>query len=175
MEDVSMIHSTLRSPFIALALSFVYAAVAFGQSPTSTWEGTRMALVNSKQSLYVVTMAHPKRRHACLIQSINASEIVCTHHGRTTAYRAGNVAALIFPGTHTRWYLYAAGFLAGSGAATWGTVVLAPICIPCAAVTGIAAFFLFWMAPASAMMTDGDSSDTLLYLAPGQTLKVKLS
>jgi hypothetical protein len=110
-----------------------------------------------------------------LMQSINASEIVCMHHGHATAYRANDVAALISPGTHTRWSLYAAGFLAASGAATWGTVVLASVCVPCAVVTGVAAIFLCWMAPASAMATDGDTSDKLLYLAPGETLKVKLS
>jgi hypothetical protein len=171
-----MISSTLRSLFTVLALSFALVAVALGQNPvTPAWEGARAELVNTKQALYVVTIAHPKSRRACLMQSINAREIVCMHHGHTTAYRADDVAALISRGTHTRWYLYFAGFLAASGAAAWGTVVLASACAPCAVVTGAAAFFLLWMAPASGMATDGDAPDKLLYLASGQTLKVKLS
>jgi hypothetical protein len=171
-----MISSTLRSLSTVLALGFASSVVALGQNPLSaTWEGARAELVNTTQTLYVVTVAHPKSRHACLMQSINASEIVCMHHGHTTAYRADDVAALIYPGDHTRWYLYAAGFLAASGAAIWGTVALASVCGPCAVVTGFAAFILLWMAPASAMTADGDTSDKLLYLASGQTLKAKLS
>ena len=171
-----MISSTLRRLLTVLALNFVFTTVALSQRPvTATWDGALAELVNTKRTLYVVTIAHPKNRHTCMMQSISGSEIVCTHHGHTTTYRAEDVAALIFPGTHTRWYLYAAGFLAGGGVATWGTVVLASVCVPCAAVTGVAAFFLYWMAPMSAMATDGDVADTLLYLAPGQILKVKLS
>jgi hypothetical protein len=172
-----MIPSKLRSLFTGLALSFVSAAIALGQSPqTSTWEGARTELVNTTQhTLYVITIAHPKSRHTCHIQSIDASEIVCTHHGHTTIYGAADVAALIFPGIHTRWYLYAAGFLAAGGAATWGAVVLASVCAPCFGGTLVAAFIFYGMVPMSAMLTDGDSADTLLYLAPGQTLKVKLN
>jgi hypothetical protein len=170
-----MISSTLRRLSTVLALGSAFATAALGQSPLApTWESAREELVNTKHTLYVVTISHPSRRHTCLMQSINASEIVCSNHGHATAYRAEEVAALISPGTHTRWYLYAAGFLAAGGATTWVTVILAPVCVPCAATTGIAAFFLYWMAPMSAMATDDDTADTLLYLAPGQSLKVNL-
>ena len=170
-----MTPSTLRRLFTVLMFSFVSVAVAPGQSQlTPTWEGARFKLFNTKQTLYVVTIAHPKSHHTCLMQSINASEIVCTHRGHTTAYRTENVAALIAPGVHARWYLYAAGFLSAGGAATWGTVALATVCPPCAVLTGIAAILLYSMVPLSAMVTDGDTSDKLLYLASGQTLKVKL-
>jgi len=171
-----MIPSTLRRLVSVLAFAFVFAGAALSQRPpTSTWEGAGAELFGTKRTLYVVTIAHPKRRHTCLMQAISATDVVCTHHGHTTTYRADDVAALILPGTHTGWYFYAIGFLAASGAATWGTVVLSSVCAPCAVATGIVAFFLFWMAPASAMMTDGDTSDRLLYLASGQTLKAKLS
>lgn len=171
-----MILAKLYRLFTVLALSFIFATVALGQRPlTPTWEGARAELVNMKHTLYVVTISRPMNRRRCLMQSINASEIVCTRHGHTTAYRAEDVAALIIPGTHTRWYFYAAGFLAAGGVATWGTVVLASACAACAAITGVATFFLYWMAPMSAMATDGDTPDTLLYLAPGRTLKVNLS
>jgi hypothetical protein len=169
-----MIPSKPRSLFAGLALSFVFASFALGQSPTApTWESARAERVATR-TLYVITISHPKSRRTCLVQSIGASEIVCTHRGHQATYRVGEVAALILPGVHTRWYLYAAGFLTAGGAATWGTVVLASVCIPCAAATAVAAFFLYWMAPMSAMATDGDTADTLLYLAPGQSLKVKL-
>lgn len=175
-----MIPSTLRRTFLVLALSFNFAAVAFSQNPAArTWLGARAEFVNTKQKLnkqaiYVVTIAHPTKRRRCLTQSIDAEQIVCTNHRHAITYRAEDVAALIVPGTHTRWYFYAAGFLAAGGAATWAAVVLAPACIPCAAATGVAALFLLWMAPMSAMATDDDTADTLLYLAPGQGLKVKL-
>jgi len=109
-----------------------------------------------------------------MMQSINTSEIVCDHHGRLTIYKAQDVAAIIEPGEHTPVLIYVGGILAASGAAAWGTGVLASVCIPCAVVTGVAALFLFMLAPGAAMAADGDSSDTLMYLAPGQKLQVKL-
>lgn len=170
-----MLNSMLRRLFVVLAICFVFAATAHGEKPrNATWDGARAELVNAKQKLYVVTIAHPKRRHTCVMQSISYGEIVCVDHGQTTAYRAEDVQALILPGSHTRWYLYFAGFLAAGGAATWGTVVLSSVCVPCAAGTGVAAFLLFMMSPLTGMATDGDVADTLLYLAPGQTLKVNL-
>ena len=168
-----MISSAPCRIFRALAFFLVFANIALGQSPqTTTWGHALAVLANSKQTVYVVTIAHPKNHRTCLVQSINASEIVCTHRGHSIAYRAEDVSAIISPGTHTRWYLYAAGFLGAGGAATWGTIALATVCAPCAVITGIAAFVLYWMAPASAMMTDGDSPDTPLYLAPRQTVSV---
>ena len=108
------------------------------------------------------------------MQSIDTSQIVCDHHGEKTAYKADDIAAIIEPGEHTPVLIYAGGILAASGAAAWGTAVLASVCIPCAVVTGVAALFLFMMAPGAAMASDGDSSDRLLYIAPGQKLQVKL-
>ena len=167
--------STLRLLFTGVALNFVFATVALGQSPRApAWEGARQALVHTNGTLYIVTISHPNRRHKCLMQSINAGEIVCGQHGHTVAYRAEDVAAIISRGTHTRWYLYFAGFLAAGGAATWATVALTSVCIPCALATGVAAILLYWVAPMTAMFTDGDTDDKLLYLAPGQSLKVRL-
>lgn len=157
-----------------LALCLALSAVAHGQQPlTPTWEEARAELANANDTVYVVTIAHPTSRHTCRMQSINAAEIVCSHHGHTTTYRAEDVAALVRRGTHTRWYLYAAAFLGAGGAATWGTVLLASVCAPCAVLTGVAAVLLYWMAPMSAMATDGDSPDKLLYLAPGQSLDLQ--
>jgi hypothetical protein len=170
-----MILSAMRHLIPAFAISCIFANVALCQtSTTSAWEGARAELANPKQTVYVITIAHPKTRHTCLVQSVNASEIVCAHYGRTTTFRAGDVGALILRGEHARWYLYAAGFLAAGGGATWATVALSSVCIPCAAATGLAALVLYTLAPMCAMMTDGDSPDQLLYLAPGQTLRVRL-
>jgi len=58
------------------------------------------------------------------------------------------------------------------GAAIWGTVVLAPVCPPCAVGTGIAAFLIF--GATGAVLIGDDMPDRLLYLAPGQTLQVEL-
>lgn len=166
---------TPRRFISVLALNLILAAVAAGQRPvTSTWHGAAQELVNTKHTLFIVTIAQPTRRHKCIMSSINDSEIVCEHHGHKTAFHAADVAALIFPGKHSRWYLYAAAFLVAAVASTWGTVVLAPICPACAVATGVAALFLYLMAPASPMMTDGDSPDRLFYVAAGQTLQVRL-
>ena len=162
---------------IRCALScLLFAAAASGQSsPTATWELAPIyAAANTTKKLYIVTISHPKKRHACMLQSIDTSQIVCDHRGHISVYKAEDVAAIIELGEHTPVWIYVGAVLAASGAAAWGTGVLASVCIPCAAVTGVAALFLFMMAPGAAMAADGDSSDTLLYIAPGQKLKVKL-
>jgi hypothetical protein len=170
-----MISSALRRLISILALNSFFAAVALGQAPVaSTWQGVQEELFNTKHTLYVVTIAHPKTRHTCPMQSIDASQIVCNHHGHATAYFAKDIAALIHRGDHTRVYPFAAGFLAAGGAATWGTVVLASVCAPCAVITAVAALFFYQLAGLSGMLTDADSPDELLYLAPGQALKVSL-
>jgi len=175
---------TLRHLVTVLTLNLISVSVALCQSTTisvsaprgkaTTWREAQDRL-GPKDTVYLVTIAQPKHRHTCHIDSMSVDEIVCSHLGHTTTYRADDVAALIHPGSHTPWYLWGAGFLAAGGAATWGTVVLAGVCPPCAVATGIAALFLYWMAPASAFLTDGDYDDALVYLAPGQTLKVSLS
>jgi len=172
-----MIPSTLiRQITFVVVTCFLFAVSARGQSSASTWEvaPVDVGVGNSPKRLYVVTKTHPTKRHTCEARSVSTSEIVCEHHGRPTIYKAEDVAAIIEPGEHSRWHLYSIGFLAASGLTAWGTAVVASICLPCAIAPGFAAFFLFWMAPAMAMGSDGDSPDKLLYIAPGQTLRVKL-
>lgn len=166
---------TLRRFITVFALGFISATLALGQTPlTSTWEGAQK-MTSAKHKVYVVTTGHPERRHACVVRSIDSSGIACTHLGRATVYRAADVAALIRPGSHTKWYLWTAGFAAAAVAATWGTVVLAPVCPPCAVGTGVAALFFVAVTPLTAMMGDEDDADALLYLAPGQALQFKMS
>jgi len=171
-----MIPSTVnRNIIIFVASSLIFAVASSGQnSPAPAWEVAPVYPANTTKKIYIVTISHPKKRHTCMMQSINTSEIVCDHHGRLTIYKAQDVAAIIEPGEHTPVLIYVGGILAASGAAAWGTGVLASVCIPCAVVTGVAALFLFMLAPGAAMAADGDSSDTLMYLAPGQKLQVKL-
>lgn len=158
-----------------LSVSFIFAGAALGQAPkTAAWEPAQWQ-VGAKDKVYVVTMAEPKRRRACTVESISADEIVCMHGGHATVYGSKDVAALIHAGEHAPWYLFFAGFLGAGVAATWGTVVLAPICPVCAVATGIAAVFFYVLAPGSAMLTDGDYDGSLLYLAPGQRLQVKVN
>ncbi len=165
--------TTAHRLITALALSLISGA-ALGQAPqTATWQGAQ-GLVATKKKVEIITIAHPKRRYSCVVDSINANEIICEHSGHITTFRAEDVAAVIEPGYHSHWYLYFAGSLAAAGAATWGTVVLAAVCPICAAATGVAALFLYVITPGTAFLSDGDSADSLLYLAPGQTLKVGL-
>ena len=170
-----MILSTLRGCIAVVTFGFIFSAVALGQNPQDrAWESAQRNIA-AKEKVYVVTIAHPKRRNLCVVQSIGLDKIVCTHPGHTRVFRAGDVAALIERGEHTRWQLYFAGVLAAGGAATWGTVVLASVCPVCAVATGVAALFLYVVAPLTAMLTEGDSGDSLLYLAEGQHLQVRLN
>lgn len=166
----------IRHIIFCVTFCLLRGAAASGQnSPATTWEGVSIyAAANTTKKLYIVTIAHPKKRNTCMMQSINQSEIACDHHGHPKFYKAEDVAAIIEPGEHTPVLVYVGGILAASGAAAWGTGVLASVCVPCAVVTGVAALFLFIMAPGAAMAADGDTSDTLLYIAPGQKLQVRL-
>ena len=165
----------LRSLIAVLALNFAFAAVGVGQTAHPTaWElaGLRLSL---GQTIEVVTIKHPDRRQRCVVNSVNANEIVCTHHGDTIVYQAQDVMALIKPGNHPHVLLWFAGVLAAGGAATWGTIVLTAVCPVCAVGTAVVALGLYVMAPMTGMLADdGDYPEELLYLAPGQTLQVKL-
>jgi hypothetical protein len=143
-------------------------------SSSSCHVAGRSSACRAKKNVKIITIAHPKLRHSCTVVSISANEIICGHSGHTMTFRAEDVAAVIEPGEHSHWYLYFAGSLAAAGAATWGTVVLAAVCPICAAATGVAALFLYVITPGTAFLSDDDSADSLLYLAPGQTLKVGL-
>ena len=75
-----------------LSASFIFAGIAFGQAPkTVTWERVEWR-VTANEEVYVVTMAEPKREHACMVESVSADEIVCTHRGRTKVYGSKDVA-----------------------------------------------------------------------------------
>lgn len=180
-----MTASTLRCFVTALTFGFISTAVACGQAPqvfqapqapqNSSWGEGVVRNIAAKDKVYVVTIAHPKYRHVCVVAWIDDDKIACTHPGHESVYRVEDVAALVQPGEHAHVWPYFVGFLASAVAATWGTIVLAPVCPPCAVATGAAALILYWMAPASGMMSDDDSPDTLLYLAAGQRLQVKLN
>lgn len=169
-----MITRSLRRILTALTFSFISVVAAQGQAAQTTSWASAQGVIQAEQKVYVITVAHPRRRHACLVHSIDDSEIVCTHLGRTATFHAGDVAALIRPGEHTPVLLFFTGFLAAAGAATWGTVILAPICPVCAVATGVAAAVLYVMTMGSGFLADGDSADTVLYLAAGQKLQVSL-
>ena len=183
--DAQMTTTKLSRSITAVTLCFVAAGVALGQAPqvfqiprapqTSSWGDGVQRKVAAKEKVYVVTIAHPKHRNTCIVQSVDADEIVCTHPGHKTIFRAGDVAALIKPGEHTPVLLLFVSFLAGTGAATWGTVVLAGVCPVCAVATGITAAVLFILADGSGFLADGDYADSLLYLAAGQRLQVRLN
>src|ERR1700759_4656945 len=101
MEVARMIARMLRWLITILSLNLIFAAVMHGQVAQATaWTGAE-GIITPKQKIYVVTAAHPNRRHTCMVRSIDESEIVCEHLGHTTAYRAEDVTALIGPGKHT--------------------------------------------------------------------------
>jgi len=144
----------------------------FAKSGTGNW--SYAATIGSPhKKLFVVTIADPTHRHTCRVQSIAADQLVCKGSFNTTHfYKPQEVAALVIPGDYNLrvWMVSAAN--ASLGAAIWATVILIPTCPPCAVATGIAALISFGVAGA-ALIGEG-TQEHLLYLAPGQTLQVKL-
>ena len=166
-----------------LALTFLSQTLTLAQDqptpshppmagPLQRWDYASLR-APSRRKIVVVTMAQPTHRIACRVRSFTADQLVCKcPFGKTRIYKPQEVAALIIPGDDDLKLRLVLGLNGALGAAIWGTVVLAPTCIPCAVGTGIAAFFFF--GTAGGVLIGDDQPDSLLYLAPGQTLNKKL-
>ena len=163
---------TLFSATLALAQETPPGNRDFAKKGTDNW--SYAATIGSPhKKLFVVTMADPTHRHTCRVQSFTADQLICqgSFH-KTHIYKPQEVSALVTPGDYSLrvWMVSAAN--ASLGAAIWATLVLIPTCPPCAVATGIAALISFGVAGA-ALIGEG-TQEHLLYLAPGQTLQVKL-
>jgi len=145
---------------------------------TNEWAGIP-GLVQRNDRIIVVTTVEPARRHMCRVQSVDASQLVCfSHIGKPHVYPSQQVAALILQGDHYHpphsvfgWIVFALG-----GANVSGAVFLASASIAGAVSLAVVGGFLMFVAP---ILEDIDAApdgipDALLYLAPGQTLQVKL-
>jgi hypothetical protein len=190
---------TLRRLLALATLTLLSATLALAQSPTQAtgsstpsapssgvipWTSyslpqytnwNRLAQLHLGGKLFVVTMAHPHLRHVCNVQSFANEQLVCKDPlGVTHTYQPQKIAALIIPGQQTNVLAYFLGFTGAGAAATWGTLVLASTCVPCAVVTGMVAGLLYIVALGSGMGADADTPDQLLYLSPGETLQAKL-
>jgi hypothetical protein len=166
----------------ALALASAIAAVAQSLTPVETfksaissasasdkWQAALQA-GSAKGKLIVVTVDQPNRRQSCHLQSFTPDQLVCSRaFGRRRTYSSQQVAALILPGYGAP-KLVSLPLIGESGAAIWGTVVLAATCPACAVATGIAAVYCLMGA---AFIHEDDQPDRLLYLAPGQHLSRK--
>jgi hypothetical protein len=186
-----MAYGIIRSISIALAIELLSPSLVHAQgqpvpaSPTTAdplqnWEYASLR-ARPKSKVLVITMAQPTRRSVCRINSIESDRLVCKDwFGKDRIYKPREVAALVVRGDgglQTRLWI---GFNAASGFAAWGTYVLAPICIPCAAATAFAAFAFLTFAGAVAYCDD--QPDSLVYLAPnlqieysknGRTIRLK--
>jgi hypothetical protein len=182
-----IIQQTLRRILILATLALLSATLALAQSPAlwSSWPPSAprsntfrgaIAIGPSHGKLYVVTIAHPKQEQTCRIQSFKQDQLVCLgNHGHTpVVYRAQDIAALITPGLHSGILATFLGFVgAGAGAIT-GAVFLASISMIGAVAVAAAGGFLLLFSTYLAMGADSYDSDIVLYLAPSQTLQVKL-
>jgi hypothetical protein len=187
-----MAHPITRTLTAALALAVFSQTLAVAENPdqstrteppavkptpasnkaASTWEEARFRVPAGKKFI-VVTLAEPTHRNSCRVQSVTLDRLTCKRPFRKTrAYNSQQIAALITPGDKGLWRVLFFGFNGGLGAAIWGTLILAPVCVPCAVGTGVAAYFFF--GAAGVVLFSGFEPDSLLYLAPGQTLQVKL-
>jgi hypothetical protein len=173
---------------IVLALVIASATAAVAQSSTPR-ESFKVPLSNAPAGdnwqaalrtwstfgkFVVVTVDQPNRRQSCQLQSFTPDQLVCSRaNGRPRTYLQQQVAALLLPGDPGGFeFMFATVFLfhGASGAAVWGTVVLAATCPVCAAATAFAAFgYLI----GAAFVRGEYQPDRLLYLAPGQHLSRK--
>jgi hypothetical protein len=141
-------------------------------STTQRWDYASL-LAPSGRKILLITIAQPTHRIACRVKSSTVDHIACKDpFGVTHTYKSQDIAALITPGDKDVRIWFLLGFNGASAAAAWGTLVLSATCIPCAVATAVVAFALFGTCGAF-LMADGQP-ETLLYLAPGQTLQVKL-
>jgi hypothetical protein len=140
--------------------------------PLQRWDYASLRAPSGRK-IVVVTMSHPTHRIACRVRSFTVDQLACKRpFGKSRIYKPQEVAALIIPCDEDLRLRLVLGFNSALAAAIWGTVVLAPTCPPCAVGTGIAAFLFF--SAAGATLIGDDQPDSLLYLAPGQTLNKKL-
>ena len=163
---------TLLSATLALAQTAAPPAHPQPPSLSNTNWGSAEDLGAPKRILFVVTTARPTHRITCRVQTFTDDQLTCKGpFGRTRIYKAQDIAAIILPGDFATRVGFGLGFTGAAAAATWGTVVLAATCTPCAVGVGIAAFLLF-VVDLGTQAAD-PYEDQLLYLAPGQTLQVK--
>ena len=163
------------------ALTLPTMVIAFAQpTPSASGKVLSSSLVDSLHydqppggKLLIVTLAQPNHRQNCAVRSLTATELMCKGpFDRTRIYKSSDIAALIVPGDLDFKIRFVLAFNAALGASIWGTVVLAATCPGCAAATGIAALFFF--CGSGAVLIGDDVPDSLLYLVPGETLRVKL-
>jgi hypothetical protein len=178
-----MSHRTVRSILALSVLAIVSTVSAFAQSmaaplkratpASSTWEAAQAA-GSGKGKLLVVTLDQPDRRQSCHIKAFTPEKLVCARAlGGLRVYLSQQIAALILPGDEKLSLRLFLGFNVGLGTAIWGTVALVAVCPACAAATAVAALVCFSAAGATAY--SDTQPDRLLYLAPNQRLKGKLS
>ena len=157
-----------HNPAHPSASSLVHSA-SYDQPRFTNWYP--LAVVNPSGKLFVVTTSDPKHRHACRVQTFSVDQLICKGGARTN-FRTDEIAALIVRGNYVSNRISLALGNATLGAAIWGTIVLAPVCPLCAAATAVEAFGAFGFSEVTLICNH--VPDRLLYLAPGQTLQVKL-
>lgn len=134
---------------------------------------SRLGQLHLGGKYFVITRAHPIVRHTCNVRSFTVDQLACKDSlGATHIYKPQEIAALIIPGEYDFRLRFVLGANAVMAAAIWGTIALVPVCAPCAAATAFAAFVAF--AASGSILTGDEKPDSLLYLAPGQTLRVRL-
>jgi len=165
-----MAHRIIRTLPIVLALTLLSQTHAVAQGlPTPS-------RAPSGGKLFITTMAQPTHRIACRVKSFTTDQLDCKGpFGITRIHKSKDLAAIIQPGYHASVPLCFLAVASAGATLVTGAVFLASITVIGAVPVAIAGGILLLMAPlAAADATDGDDSDQLLYLAPGQQLCVKL-
>jgi hypothetical protein len=122
------------------------------------------------ETVEIVRVSRPGKRTKCLLQSFSSEGLVCAPHGLHHGFRLpdSDVAAILSPADYSGEHFFyiamavavAGTIVAGFFLPVWGAVLI-----------GIPAI-LFAMG--SAMGTDGDTGENILYQRPGTPLTVKL-
>jgi len=144
-------------------------SLTYSKPKFTNWNS--LAEINPSGKVFVVTSADPMHRHTCRVESFTGEQLACKGLGNKI-YRMQEIAALIVPGDFAARVGVGIGFTSAAALVIWRTVVLAATCTPCAVGVGIAAFMLVVID--LGMQAADPVEDSLLYLAPGQTLQVKL-
>ncbi len=173
--------SNWRIPLLlAIALVLSCFLEALGEAPQAAASPASQAHWPSPypqgNDLLVVTITRPGIRQKCRVKSIEPDAIACANgsHGTRKIFPRSEVAALLVPGYHPRMWIFNLVRAAFEGGSIYGAVVLAGTGIG-ATVGGVVMAVVVTLAIMGSFEPDtGESSDTLLYLEPGQQLTVSL-
>lgn len=174
---------TLRRLLTLAALTLLSATLALAQDvqqpakresaeqAPGNWSDAA-TLSSSQKNLFVVTTAAPTHPHTCRVQSITTDQLICkAAFGASHIYQSQDIAALLIPAKYKFKFKphFDTADKIGLGAAILGGIAMTGLGAPLVAA-GVLGLVVACTLTDAVLITP----DRLLYLAPGQTLQVKI-